>query len=130
MSPPYDPNLKTAVVNGNTVQLSAYQEANPAGIHKNKSIYRFGFSLRLAGFIGLLYVFIQSLGSGAFFLLYMLAFAKISLPSLLAIAVGHYLASNWKPRTWYYIRMEYPNNDLWSVRQIEFLVDALDGYED
>ena len=26
--------------------------------------------------------------------------------------------------------MKYPNNDLWSVRQIEFLVDALEGYED
>lgn len=25
--------------------------------------------------------------------------------------------------------MKYPNNDLWSVRQIEFLRDALDGYE-
>ena len=25
--------------------------------------------------------------------------------------------------------MKYPNNDLWSVRQIEFLVDALEGYE-
>jgi hypothetical protein len=25
--------------------------------------------------------------------------------------------------------MQYPNNDLWSVRQIEFLQDALDGYE-
>lgn len=25
--------------------------------------------------------------------------------------------------------MEYPNNDLWSVRQIEFLQDALKGYE-
>ena len=25
--------------------------------------------------------------------------------------------------------MEYPNNDLWSVRQHEFLVDALKGYE-
>lgn len=25
--------------------------------------------------------------------------------------------------------MKYPNNDLWSVRQIEFLQDALDGYE-
>jgi hypothetical protein len=24
--------------------------------------------------------------------------------------------------------MQYPNNDLWSVRQIEFLEDALDGY--
>ena len=24
--------------------------------------------------------------------------------------------------------MHYPNNDLWSVRQIEFLQDALDGY--
>lgn len=24
--------------------------------------------------------------------------------------------------------MEYPNNDLWSVRQIEFLRDALEGY--
>lgn len=23
----------------------------------------------------------------------------------------------------------YPNNDLWSVRQIEFLKDALEGYE-
>jgi len=25
--------------------------------------------------------------------------------------------------------MQYPNNDLWSVRQIEFLQDALEGYE-
>ena len=25
--------------------------------------------------------------------------------------------------------MKYPNNDLWSVRQIEFLRDALVGYE-
>ena len=25
--------------------------------------------------------------------------------------------------------MKYPNNDLWSVRQIEFLHDALVGYE-
>lgn len=25
--------------------------------------------------------------------------------------------------------MVYPNNDLWSVRQIEFLRDALDGYD-
>jgi hypothetical protein len=25
--------------------------------------------------------------------------------------------------------MNYPNNDLWSVRQIEFLKDALKGYE-
>lgn len=25
--------------------------------------------------------------------------------------------------------MQYPNNDLWSVRQIEFLQDALKGYE-
>jgi hypothetical protein len=25
--------------------------------------------------------------------------------------------------------MDYPNNDLWSVRQIEFLEDALKGYE-
>jgi hypothetical protein len=25
--------------------------------------------------------------------------------------------------------MKYPKNDLWSVRQIEFLRDALDGYE-
>lgn len=25
--------------------------------------------------------------------------------------------------------MNYPNNDLWSVRQIEFLQDALEGYE-
>ncbi|HYH75141.1 MAG TPA: hypothetical protein VD735_04235 [Candidatus Saccharimonadales bacterium] len=25
--------------------------------------------------------------------------------------------------------MNYPNNDLWSVRQIEFLQDALAGYE-
>lgn len=25
--------------------------------------------------------------------------------------------------------MHYPNNDLWSVRQIEFLRDALEGYE-
>jgi hypothetical protein len=25
--------------------------------------------------------------------------------------------------------MDYPNNDLWSVRQIEFLYDALKGYE-
>ena len=25
--------------------------------------------------------------------------------------------------------MRYPNNDLWSVRQIEFLYDALQGYE-
>lgn len=25
--------------------------------------------------------------------------------------------------------MTYPNNDLWSVRQIEFLEDALKGYE-
>ncbi len=25
--------------------------------------------------------------------------------------------------------MKYPNNDLWSVRQIEFLQDALKGYE-
>jgi hypothetical protein len=25
--------------------------------------------------------------------------------------------------------MKYPNNDLWSVRQIEFLRDALDGYD-
>jgi hypothetical protein len=25
--------------------------------------------------------------------------------------------------------MQYPNNDLWSVRQIEFLKDALEGYE-
>lgn len=25
--------------------------------------------------------------------------------------------------------MNYPNNDLWSVRQIEFLKDALEGYE-
>lgn len=25
--------------------------------------------------------------------------------------------------------MTYPNNDLWSVRQIEFLQDALKGYE-
>jgi len=25
--------------------------------------------------------------------------------------------------------MKYPKNDLWSVRQIEFLEDALDGYE-
>jgi len=25
--------------------------------------------------------------------------------------------------------MQYPNNDLWSVRQIEFLEDALEGYE-
>lgn len=25
--------------------------------------------------------------------------------------------------------MNYPNNDLWSVRQIEFLEDALKGYE-
>jgi hypothetical protein len=25
--------------------------------------------------------------------------------------------------------MKYPNNDLWSVRQIEFLKDALNGYE-
>lgn len=25
--------------------------------------------------------------------------------------------------------MSYPNNDLWSVRQIEFLEDALKGYE-
>jgi hypothetical protein len=25
--------------------------------------------------------------------------------------------------------MKYPNNDLWSVRQIEFLEDALKGYE-
>lgn len=25
--------------------------------------------------------------------------------------------------------MKYPNNDLWSVRQIEFLKDALVGYE-
>lgn len=25
--------------------------------------------------------------------------------------------------------MKYPNNDLWSVRQIEFLYDALNGYE-
>lgn len=25
--------------------------------------------------------------------------------------------------------MKYPNNDLWSVRQIEFLYDALAGYE-
>jgi hypothetical protein len=24
--------------------------------------------------------------------------------------------------------MKYPNNDLWSVRQIEFLKDALEGY--
>lgn len=30
---------------------------------------------------------------------------------------------------WYYEEMKYPNNDLWSVRQIEFLRDALDGYE-
>lgn len=25
--------------------------------------------------------------------------------------------------------MQYPNNDLWSVRQIEFLQDALEGYD-
>ena len=25
--------------------------------------------------------------------------------------------------------MKYPNNDLWSVRQIEFLEDALKGYD-
>ena len=25
--------------------------------------------------------------------------------------------------------MKFPNNDLWSVRQIEFLRDALEGYE-
>lgn len=25
--------------------------------------------------------------------------------------------------------MTYPNNDLWSVRQVEFLEDALEGYE-
>jgi len=25
--------------------------------------------------------------------------------------------------------MQFPNNDLWSVRQIEFLADALKGYE-
>ena len=25
--------------------------------------------------------------------------------------------------------MKYPNNDLWSVRQVEFLEDALEGYE-
>jgi hypothetical protein len=25
--------------------------------------------------------------------------------------------------------MQYSNNDLWSVRQIEFLKDALEGYE-
>lgn len=25
--------------------------------------------------------------------------------------------------------MQYPNNDLWSVRQIEFLHDALEGYD-
>lgn len=25
--------------------------------------------------------------------------------------------------------MNYPNNDLWSVRQIEFLQDALEGYD-
>ena len=25
--------------------------------------------------------------------------------------------------------MKYPKNDLWSVRQIEFLQDALEGYE-
>lgn len=25
--------------------------------------------------------------------------------------------------------MTYPNNDLWSVRQIEFLRDALEGYD-
>lgn len=25
--------------------------------------------------------------------------------------------------------MQYPNNDLWSVRQIEYLRDALNGYE-
>ena len=25
--------------------------------------------------------------------------------------------------------MKYPNNDLWSVRQIEYLYDALKGYE-
>jgi hypothetical protein len=25
--------------------------------------------------------------------------------------------------------MQFPNNDLWSVRQIEFLQDALDGYD-
>lgn len=25
--------------------------------------------------------------------------------------------------------MQYPNNDLWSVRQVEFLQDALEGYE-
>lgn len=28
----------------------------------------------------------------------------------------------------YYLCMTYPNNDLWSVRQIEFLHDALEGY--
>jgi len=27
------------------------------------------------------------------------------------------------------MNMNYPNNDLWSVRQIEFLHDALEGYE-
>ena len=25
--------------------------------------------------------------------------------------------------------MNYPNNDLWSVRQIEYLYDALNGYD-
>jgi hypothetical protein len=25
--------------------------------------------------------------------------------------------------------MKYPKNDLWSVRQVEFLYDALEGYE-
>ena len=25
--------------------------------------------------------------------------------------------------------MKYPNNDLWSVRQIEYLYDALNGYD-
>lgn len=83
------------VVNGEEKEAKTL-EPQPVGQKANRKIYLFGYTLRLLGIPGTLYVLIMMISSGGYFFLIFLGYAPILLPSLLLLAVGHYLASNWK----------------------------------
>lgn len=65
-------------------------------MNKNQKIYKFGYVLRLAGIIGLACMLIVSIPGGGWGILLFFGTWYITFPSLLALAIGHYLAGNFK----------------------------------
>ncbi|MGH7241530.1 MAG: hypothetical protein ACREGB_04500 [Candidatus Saccharimonadales bacterium] len=95
------PQMTPAVINGKSVNINTSPvPVATKKVRENKIVYLVGFALRTAGILGVLHVLVMLSNSGPLFLIILFVYWQVTIPSLLAIAVGHYMASNWKPQGW------------------------------